>query len=290
MSSPRPVVLLIVPALLVLGLCASSPWAAPDSVARKVERIDSLVGQLEREIGTLKSMLAAEETESRPDTDTAARARDGEPTAMIFMSEAQKRIMRNFRGEDTTTALGMAFGHYIGESGDTYDPQYPVLFALTFQHWLGRWGVKSSLGFNTERRIEYGFVNLALLRSIKRFTIGKREFTHLYAMAEVGGLWRDRSYYDQNAMRSKVFSEPDRVVHGLAGFGIDINVFDGWKITPELGYRVNYFVSRYQDSDEWPRASSGGGYTLPEPEPPQPPRSDVSVNVYAALNLNLFFR
>lgn len=290
MSSPRRTFLLIFSALLGLGPCAYPVQGARDSVTGTIERIDSLMEQLEGEIGALKEMLAGLKAQPGSGVDSTGETAADEPTATIFMSEAQKQIIRNFRGEDTATALGMAFGYYIGESGDTYDTQYPVLFALTFQQWLGKWGLKSTLGFNTERRIEYGFVNLALLRSIKRFSIGKREFTHLFAMTEIGGLWRDRSYYNPATGRGAMYSTPDRVVHGLAGFGIDINVFDGWKITPELGYRVNYFVSRYQDSDEWPPLSSGGSHTLADPELPRRPRSDVSVNIYATLNVNLFFR
>jgi hypothetical protein len=274
---------------------------AGESVERRMEKIDSLLNALTGEVSELKKSL---------DTLSAAQARPADSdtgdtkAAAVLLPETQQKIMASRPLNFQTTALGFAIAHHLGQEGNDYvyevyeyfdenEEQYFHL-GFTFLHWLNKWGVRFTGGAAISNRIDYAFASVACLRSIKRFYFGDYEFTHIFALAEIGNTYRQFYYwpqqstpgyaYDDSETYAKVYSKGNNSIHAMIGFGTDFNTFDGWKISPEVGYRVNYYTSRYQDSKEWPQNVSPGA-----PQP-QRPKSDISVNVAFGVNMYIFFR
>jgi hypothetical protein len=288
--------------IILSGLFLSFPAHGEDQDSLKLllEKME----QLEKHLLEMKETLQ-ELKEAAPDTvkevkeDTSAQ--EQVPLAAELLRPERKKLVEAAKPVFRTRAVGYAL-HVQMFSGMNY-----------FQ-WLGKWGVRAVCGglYGTilgdlEKTFKLG---IGGMRSIHTFDLFKtRDFFHLYATAGMGMEWQwenftfyrgvnyiDSFYYMEPVpVDSGFFDVPDFQVSGFAGFGTEILFLDGMRLVPEIGYRLSYYISRYQDSDKWKKShnlsKTDNQYIGNNDDNiwEERPKSDLSLDLFFGINILFYF-
>ena len=187
------------------------------------------------------------------------------------ISPEDSAIWREVRAEKRRRAeLAEAFGYRRVGAGYIFNPNLP--FGMNVLAWRGDWGLKLDGRMAlAETRRDVG-ANLSLLYAVHEFYLtGEQMLTRLYLFGGGGYYWERR--YDGSG---NWYDTPDRAFRVQLGAGTELGVREahGTRFTPEIGFQGSRFISRFNDSPDYPGDR---------------PRSDFSLYPYYAFHINFYF-
>jgi hypothetical protein len=244
-------------AAIILFFAMSSSQG--QDIAGKVERIDSLLTAIKAEIADIKLMLGTDTSgvltaasQAAGDKGVRDTGVEQEPAAALLIPSRGKKLLATDAKQYLRTAIGFMPSTYFDQQ---FTDEFFVYFCMTGLHWFSKWGIKGSAGFLRESGVDWSMVvYVSCLRSIHRFTFRDREFFRLYALGGVGGFWKEYNYIPYGTIdpvSPRGYSRPDFVFGGMTALAVDITVIGGLKLSPEIGFKGNYRVNRYEDLPEW---------------------------------------
>ena len=216
-------------------------------------KIEALLEELQAEMKVLKKQLEAAKPQLEvvgSDSAVASRSQAMED----LLTERQKKIISAGGSPLHTSAVGLSTGPFM-------------TLAFSYVYWWHPWGFKALAGSRLEEA-EQEFNTLAgfyLLRSFHSFSLLDIEnLFHLYGYGGSGFHWQKEQYED--VFPEKVYENPDVSAEILLGVGTEISIplLGGVRITPEIGYKAEFFFSRYQNSDDWKATKEIHGEDRPE--------------------------
>lgn len=269
--------------LLAFTICALAPAGAQpgDSLSLRIERMRGMAAALTAELDSLQRDLAGRKPEATAETSNV-QVTQGKPLIGELLTDRERKLAEAATVPFFKTAVGY-----------TFDPVTTVgMHAVT---WSGHWGLRASgtARFNGDTRL--AGADVMLLRGLHRFSLFEGLQTHLYAFAGAGIFWRRKPFQDvfpgiappgPPPPQRAWYETPDIPLRAEVGAGTELNLFSlgGLRATPEIGFQAADFLSRYQDSESWKAQKRD------VPGFADRPKSDVSLDAYAAFHLSFYFR